>query len=163
VLCRGGALLATAAGVMVIILIGASVVMRRLANAPFRFTEELVGLLVTAIVFLALPLVTLQARHVHVQIAVNALPAGTRRWVGRVAGVLGSLFCLWIVMLSVPWLEFAVDRMIRTEVSRLLLYPWMALLPISLLVTAGAFLASGCRHSGSAHALRPETGCGSRR
>ena len=68
------AVLAAVAGAAIVALIGASVAMRHLANAPFRFTEELVGLLVTAAFFLALPLVTLKAEHVRVQILVAALP-----------------------------------------------------------------------------------------
>ena len=42
------AILATIASMMIILLIGASVTMRYLTFTPFRFTEELVGLLMTA-------------------------------------------------------------------------------------------------------------------
>ena len=58
------AVLAALAGGAIVILIGASVTMRYFAFAPFRFTEELVGLLMTAAFFLALPLATLRAKHV---------------------------------------------------------------------------------------------------
>ena len=47
------AVLATIASVMIIILIGGSVTMRYLTYTPFRFTEELVGLLMTSAFFLA--------------------------------------------------------------------------------------------------------------
>ena len=42
--------------------------------------------------------------------------------------------------IKVPWLDFAFDRNIKTEVGRLLMYPWMALLPLSMLLTLTAFL-----------------------
>ena len=45
------AILASLASIMIIALIGTSVTMRYLAYAPFRFTEELVGLLMTASFF----------------------------------------------------------------------------------------------------------------
>lgn len=137
------AVLAAIAGSAIIGLIGTSVTMRYLAYAPFRHTEELVGLLMTAAFFLALPLVTLRAEHVRVLILVSSLPDRAGRWMAVVAGLFGAAFCLWFFVLCLPWLEFAFDRNIKTEVGRLLMYPWMALLPLSMLLTALAFLIRG--------------------
>lgn len=134
------AALAALAGCGIVLLIGASVTMRYFALAPFRFTEELVGLLMTAAFFLALPLATLRAEHVRVLLLVAALPKRARIWIGRLAGFLGAAFCLWFLALCLPWLEFAIDRNIKTEVGRLLMYPWMALLPLSMALSIVAFL-----------------------
>ena len=134
------AALAALAGGTIVCLIGISVTMRYFAYAPFRFTEELVGLLMTAAFFLALPLVTLRAEHVRVLIVVSSLPDRFARWATALAGLFGAIFCLWFFVLCLPWLEFAVDRKIKTEVGRLLMYPWMALLPVSMLLTALTFL-----------------------
>ena len=133
------AILAALSGAAIVGLVGASVAMRHFANAPFRFTEELVGLLMTAAFFLALPLVTLRAEHVRVQFFVSALPSGIRCVVAVMANLLGLAFCLWFVWLALPWFEFAFQRSIKTEVARLLMYPWMLLLPLSLLLSALAF------------------------
>ena len=133
------AILATLAGIAIVGLVGTSVAMRYLADAPFRFTEELVGLLMTAAFFLALPLVTLNAEHVKVQILVAALPNRLARWMAIIAATFGVIFCIWFVVLGLPWFEFAFQRSIKTEVGRLLMYPWMALLPLSMLLTAIAF------------------------
>ncbi|MGR3343619.1 MAG: TRAP transporter small permease [Paracoccaceae bacterium] len=137
------AVLAAIAGSVIVGLIGASVTMRYLAYAPFRFTEELVGLLMTAAFFLALPLVTLRAEHVRVLILVSSLPDRAGRWMAVLANLFGAAFCLWFFALCLPWLEFAFDRNIKTEVGRLLMYPWMALLPLSMLLTMLAFLIRG--------------------
>lgn len=137
------AVLAALAGGAIVALIGASVTMRYFAFAPFRFTEELVGLLMTAAFFLALPLATLRAEHVRVLVLVSALPARAEPWVTRLAAIFGAAFCLWFLALCLPWLEFAIDRNIKTEVGRLLMYPWMALLPLSLTLTLAAFLVRG--------------------
>ena len=94
-------------------------------------------------IFLALPLVTLRAEHVRVLIIVSYLPDHVSRWVSVLAGLLGLAFCLWFFALCLPWLEFAFDRTIKTEVGRLLMYPWMALLPLSMLLTGLAFLLRG--------------------
>ena len=134
------AVLATLAGIGIIGLVATSVAMRYLADAPFRFTEELVGLLMTAAFFLALPLVTLNAEHVKVQILISALPIRLATWMTIIATVFGVAFSLWFFILGIPWLEFAFERSIKTEVGRLLMYPWMALLPLSMLLTAVAFI-----------------------
>lgn len=136
------AVLAAIAGGAIVALIGASVTMRYFAFAPFRFTEELVGLLMTAAFFLALPLATLRAEHVRVVVLVAALPDRPRKWIGRLAAVFGAAFCLWFLALCLPWLEFAIDRNIKTEVGRLLMYPWMALLPLSMALSIVAFLVA---------------------
>lgn len=139
----GLALLGALAGSAIVALIGASVAMRHVANAPFRFTEELVGLLMTAAFFLVLPLVTLKSEHVRVQILLTALPTRIAGLVTAVAALFGIGFCLWVFWLSIPWFEFAFDRTIKSEVARLLLYPWMALLPLSMALTALAFAIRG--------------------
>ena len=151
------AILAALAGAAIVGLIGASVAMRHFANAPFRFTEELVGLLMTAAFFLALPLVTLRSEHVRVRLFVGALPPGIRRAVAVMANLFGLTFCLWFVWLAIPWFEFAFQRGIRTEVARLLMYPWMVLLPLSLLLSALAFAVRCINDRARA---RPGTGTG---
>ena len=133
--------LAALAGCAIVVLIGASVTMRYFAFAPFRFTEELVGLLMTAAFFLALPLATYRAEHVRVLLVVSMLPDGARKWVCRLSAVFGAAFCLWFLALCLPWLEFAIDRNIKTEVGRLIMYPWMALIPLSMALSMVAFLA----------------------
>lgn len=134
------AVLATTASIMIIILIGTSVTMRYLAFTPFRFTEELVGLLMTAAFFLALPLVTLRAKHVRVLIVISSLPDKLKPWVASFGCIFGVIFCIWFLFLSIPWLEFAYDRQIKSEVGRLLMYPWMSVLPLSMLLTIVAFV-----------------------
>lgn len=135
----GLAVLAALAGSSIVVLIGVSVTMRHLANAPLHITEELVGLLMTAAFFLAMPLVTIRAEHVRVSIVVANLSAGGRRWMGLAAGGFGVAFCLWFFWLCLPWFDFAFARNLKTEVARLLLYPWMVLVPLSMLLTAIAF------------------------
>lgn len=133
------AVLAAVAGGVIVALIGVSVAMRHIALSPLHFTEELVGMLMTAAFFLALPLVTLRADHVRVSIVVAQLPDHTKRAVGLAAGLFGIVFCIWYFVLCLPWLEFAFDRNLKTEVARLLMYPWMAIVPVSLVLTSVAF------------------------
>jgi len=62
-----------------------------------------------------------------------------RQWVAACAAVFGVTFTLWFFWLCIPWFEFAYSRTIKTEVGRLLMYPWMMILPLSMLLSAMAF------------------------
>ena len=132
-----------ACGILIIGLIGAGVGMRYLAYAPLRYTEELVGLLMTAAFSFVLPLVTLRSKHVRVLMVLTYLPEPQKRVFNILAGILGLVFCTWFFLLCLPWVEFAFDRKIKTEVGRILMYPWMIVMPLSFLLTGFAFFLRG--------------------
>ena len=73
-------------------------------------------------------------------VLVRTLPEAAQRWIAGLAALFGAAFCLWFLMLCMPWMEFAFERNIKTEVGRLLMYPWMALLPLSMALSVVAFL-----------------------
>ena len=124
----------------IVLIIGASVSMRYFAFAPFSFTEELVGLLMTVSFFLALPLATIRSEHVRISVFIAALTEKHRSWATKISRILGTIFCVWLLLLSIPWLEFAIERNIKTEVGRLLMYPWMLVIPMSVILTMIAFI-----------------------
>ncbi|MGI9481594.1 MAG: TRAP transporter small permease [Hyphomicrobiales bacterium] len=135
------ALLAASGITAIVLIIVVSVFMRKFANAPFYFTEEVVGLLLSVSLFLALPMVTLKAKHVHVSILVSYMDGWKRRFLKVLGGVIGVVFCTWIFVEAIPWMEFALRLNLKTETSRILLYPWMAVLPFATLLTGVIFLA----------------------
>jgi TRAP-type C4-dicarboxylate transport system permease small subunit len=118
-----------------------SVVMRRFANTPLHITEEVVGLLLSVALFLGLPMVTLRAKHVHVTLLTTYV-RGRAKTALQVAGlIVGIVFFGWLIWETIPWFEFAFKRSLKTETTRILLYPWMALMPLSLAVTGLILLA----------------------
>lgn len=135
------AALAAMAMTGIVAIIVTSVIMRRLSNTPLHITEEVVGLMLSASLFLGLPLVTLRGQHVRVSIVADALKARLGPQVRAAALLVGLAFFGWIILESIPWLEFAWKRNLKTETARLLLYPWMAALPLSLSLTWLVFLA----------------------
>jgi len=126
-------------GIVSIITLG--VVMRRLVGAPLHITEDMVGLMLSAVLFLGLPLVTLRSQHVRVSIVVNTLHARFAGLAHIAAMVVGILFFGWIFIKALPWIEFAYVRNLKSETARLLLYPWMAILPLSVGLTWVIFAA----------------------
>ncbi len=122
-------------------LVVSGVVMRKVANSPFYFTEEVVGLLMSTSLLLALPLVTLRSDHVRVTIVAANLSGRSRVWLAFLAAAVGLAFGIWLTAEAVPWLEFAMRFNLKTETSRILLYPWMALLPVSVVFMSIVFAA----------------------
>ena len=55
--------------------------------------------------------------------------------------LIGLGFFGWLIWETIPWFEFAFKRNLKTETTRILLYPWMALMPLSLTLTGAIFLA----------------------
>lgn len=118
-----------------------SVVMRKFANSPLHITEEAVGLLLSVALFLGLPMVTLRSKHVRVSLLTSYV-GDKSRGVLQIAGlVVGIVFFGWLVWETIPWFEFALKRNLKTETTRILLYPWMALMPLSLAVTGAILVA----------------------
>lgn len=140
ILALAMAVLAALAMVGIVAIIVTGVVMRRFFNTPLHITEDVVGLMLSAVLFLGLPLVTLRAQHVRVSIVADALKTRFETPVRIAAMLVGVAFFGWILFESIPWFEFAWKRGLKTETSRLLLYPWMAVLPLSVGLTLSIFL-----------------------
>lgn len=125
----------------IVAIIVTSVVMRKFANSPLHITEEVVGLLLSVALFLGLPMVTLRSKNVRVSLLVTYV-TGKSRAVLQVAGlVVGIGFFGWLIWETIPWFEFAFKRNLKTETTRILLYPWMALMPLSLALTGAILVA----------------------
>lgn len=136
--CAGAAALGM---ISIVVIIVTSVLMRKFANSPLHITEEVVGLLLSVSLFLGLPMVTLKAKHVRVALLSDLLK-GKWHFAMQVAALLvGIGFFSWLILESIPWFEFAFERNIKTETTRILLYPWMALMPLSLTITCTIFIA----------------------
>ncbi|QCO56500.1 TRAP transporter small permease [Pseudorhodobacter turbinis] len=118
-----------------------SVMMRKFANSPVHITEEVVGLMLSVSLFLGLPMVTLKQKHVRVSLIADRLQGPSRRVMNIVALLVGIGFFGWLIVETIPWFEFAFKRNLKTETTRLLLWPWMALMPLSLATTGAILLA----------------------
>lgn len=133
--------LAIAGMVGIVGIIVTSVVMRKFANTPLHITEEVVGLLLSATLFLGLPMVTLKARHVRVSLLSDRLTGRSHDILQIMALFIGVILFAWLLTDALPWWEFAYRLDLKTETTRILLYPWMAVLPLSLMVTGLIYLA----------------------
>ncbi len=142
------ALLAALGMVAMVAIIVTSVISRKLFSMPLPFTEEFVGILMSVSLFLALPQVTLKGDHIRVSMLAKYLERQSATFHAillLIATLSGVIFCGWILIESKEWFEFAFDRSLRTETTRILLWPGMLALPVSIFLTALILIA---RHIG---------------
>ncbi|WP_205041982.1 TRAP transporter small permease [Rhodoligotrophos defluvii] len=126
-LSAAAALVAMAMAVFVVL----ASTMRYLVGAPFAFTEEIVGLLFITMIFVGFPACTLREKHIRVTILPDLLPPPLRSLMDRVANGLLVVFCVWFGYLTLDYMNTAIALETRSAGSRLLLWPWTAVLPIS--------------------------------
>ncbi len=109
-----------------------SSVMRYFVGSPFRFTEELVALFYMSMVFLAIPLVTMNDTHV----AVSVLPERARLEFGSLLRVGAALviiiFCAWFTYEAFGWMDYSRRLHSRSEQADFVLWPWMAVIPATM-------------------------------
>ena len=140
----------------IVAIIVTSVVLRKLFTMPLPFTEEVVGMLMSVSLFLALPMVTLKGDHIRVSILSAYLRRRSHLFHAMLmflAAASGVIFCTWILWDAWDWFQFAFSRDLRTETTRILLWPGMTALPLSILLTALILLA---QHIGWIEDVRSE-------
>lgn len=117
-------------------LVVASVVMRYALGAPFRFSEELAGLLLAMAAFLAMPLTVAADLNIRVTLLPDRLPPAAR----RLFFVFGQLILLafGLVFLLEAWklAEFTTQRNLKTEQARLALAPWVVAMAAAVALTS---------------------------
>lgn len=134
-LSRGLLALSAAACAGILGLVVTAVVMRYAIAAPFRFTEELAGLLLSAATFLALPFAMTANANIRVTLVTERLPPPAR----RVAWVIGQLitvaFCAIFAWEAWGIADFTNRLNLMSEQARLPLGPWVMLMPATLTLT----------------------------
>ena len=125
VLTRGLAALGAAAVAAMAALTVAAVVMRYGYGAPFRFTEELGGLLLICTVFLGLPHVMARHAHIRVTLLSDRVPGIGRRlfWIAG-QGVF-ILFAAVFFRDALADARFTQMLSLRSEVARIGLAPFV--------------------------------------
>jgi TRAP-type C4-dicarboxylate transport system permease small subunit len=113
-----------------------SAFMRYFLGSPFHFTEEVVALIFLVMVFLTLPYATNHRRHIQVTVLTQLL---TDRWqtIAVIFNSVGILvFAIWYTILSFEFTAFAERIGAISDQASIPLWPWMALIPISVGLTA---------------------------
>ena len=121
--------IAVVSGMLMTTFVVLASVMRYFVGSPFRFTEELVGLLFVAVAFLGLPWATMHNRHLRITLIPDRLPAGFRKVTDLVAGLLVIVFCAVFAVQSWEFAAFSLSLNARSDMGGIPLFPWMVLMP----------------------------------
>jgi len=114
------------------LLVVISAVMRYFVGRPFSFTEELVALMYMSMVFLGIPLVTMNKSHVAVSVLPQRLQAAWRGVLGAGAAVVMIVFCAWFTFEAWGWMDHSRRLHSKSEQADFLLWPWMAVIPVTM-------------------------------
>ena len=141
---RALAAIAAAAGAAIFAFILAAVVMRYLVAAPFRFTEELSGLLLAMMVFLAMPMALVRDLNIRVTLVTDSLPALVRRVAWIASELILVAFATIFAWQSWNLVAFHARLGLKSEQARLELWPWLAVMTacVALCALVGAWKAT---------------------
>lgn len=136
--------LGAVAAVLMTAFVFLSAVMRYLAGSPLRFSDELVGLLFMSMAFLAIPLGQLQRRHICVDIVIHRLSDKFRKLAELLSSLILIAFAIVFIIESYEFTAFSQLLDSRSDIGQLLLWPWMAIMPLCIAVLVLVALAQLC-------------------
>ena len=131
-LLRSLLILSSLAGFGMVIIVFLSVFQRYVLKSPLSFSEELVGLLLCSMLFLSLPHISNSEKHVKINLVFNLLSDRAKLFTSILSSLVMITFCFWMIVETIHWLDFAIRLNLKTENSRLILFPWMGVIPLSL-------------------------------
>ncbi|QOR37255.1 TRAP transporter small permease [Billgrantia diversa] len=118
-------------GILMTLTVFVSTLMRYLFNTPLHFSNELAGLLFLSITFLTIPHVLNIDRHIGIDLVVKQLPVRFQGFTGQLAGLVLLVFAVIFVYQSWDFMVFSRAIDARSDISGLLLWPWMLVMPLS--------------------------------
>lgn len=135
-ICRLLLVIATLSGISMTVFVALSAIMRYLVGKPFGFTEELVGLLFAALVFLAIPFVTVFRKQITITLISDLFPESVRRVLNAIGDLLVILYCAWFGFYAYEFAYFSFELGSSSDLSGLVLWPWMSLMVVSSVFVA---------------------------
>ena len=133
-LLKGLLFLSSFAGFGIVAVVLLSVFQRYVLKYPLSFSEELVGLLLSSMLFMSLPYISNTEKHVKITLISNLLQIKYKILLTIIAFLINLIFSSWMLIETIEWMDFAIKLNLKTENSRLLLSPWMAVVPLSFSV-----------------------------
>lgn len=124
--------LSAVAMALIAVFVSSNSFIRYVFNRPLAFTDEFVGLLMIAMLFLSLPVALYRGRHIRMTLVTQRLGGTTGAIVAMAAAAILIAFAAWFMREALESLGFEYRFKTRTSVAEILLYPWIAILPFSM-------------------------------
>jgi len=114
----------------VVCLVAGSAIMRYVFGSPFRFTEEIVGLLFAAMAFFSIGYCALLDREIKVDIIYESISSPLQKIGQLIAAVARLIFAVWIGLLVYDFASLSFRIGSRTDMTGIILWPWMSLFAV---------------------------------
>jgi len=120
-------IISTAAAIAVVMtaFVFLSSVMRYIFGSPFKFTENVVGLLFVLMVFIAMASVTLRSGHIEVDIVRSLSGERIQKVTLTLSRLITTFFFGIISWLTFNFFQTSYELGARAAESRMLLWPWI--------------------------------------
>lgn len=120
------------ASAIMALLILISALLRYVIGSPISFSDELASLLFVFLAFSTFPYVLNKGEHIRLTIVTERLSLPTQKMAQLLASIIFISFASIFIFESYKFVEFSQLLNSHSEVSGILLWPWMALMPCSL-------------------------------
>lgn len=128
--------LSTSAGIAMTAFVSLSAIMRYVVGKPFGFTEEFVGLLFSALVFLVFPYITIAKQHISITLITDLYSPIFKKIADVLSNILITMFSLWFVYFAYDFCMLSYDLNSKSDLAGITLWPWMSLMIISFILVA---------------------------
>lgn len=139
-ICRLGLVLGAAATGGIFLLLAGSSIRRYVVGSPVSYTEELAGLLFVVTSIAAVPYAVVSGQHIRLLLLWRKLPQPLASWLAMAGDLMGAVVLAILLWQMVAFAEYSRQVASRTEISELLLWPWMYVLPAALGLLAVAMV-----------------------
>jgi TRAP-type C4-dicarboxylate transport system permease small subunit len=121
-------------GILMTLIILISTLLRYLAGQPIPFSDELAGLLFLTMAFTTIPHVLSKSAHISLDLLTERMSFGLKKICSLFAAAIFIAFAITFSYQAWNFMEFSRLISSRTDVSGILLWPWMALMPASMIL-----------------------------
>ncbi|WP_116473885.1 TRAP transporter small permease [Zobellella maritima] len=139
-------LIGVAGGIVMTFMVFASTLLRYVFDKPVHFSNELAGLLFFSLTFLTIPHVMNCGRHIRIDLVTRCLHPLVARLTEVFASLVLILFSAIIIYESWDFMIFSYEIDSRSDISGLLLWPWMVLMPLSFVLCILVQLRHGLKN-----------------
>lgn len=122
------------------ILVAYSAISRYAFDKAVFFMEELAGLLLLTCAFLSFAYVFVQGRHIKLTLITDKLPLWARNWLEIITGVVSLFYLILFTKLSYDFTYTSFRLDCHSHDAGLYEVPWMAIMPLSILMFSLAVL-----------------------
>ncbi|GAA0402052.1 hypothetical protein GCM10009133_08530 [Cocleimonas flava] len=121
-------------GAVMALLVLVSTLLRYVLGQPISFSDELAGLLFLTMAFTTFPHILNESGHISLDLLIKRMPSFLQKICAYFGMLVFITFAVVFTYQAWKYMGFSKQINSRTDVSGILLWPWMALMPLSMIL-----------------------------